>query len=43
MGVDRTTFIIGPDGRVAKVFEKVKPEGHAFEILDALKELKQRG
>jgi thioredoxin-dependent peroxiredoxin len=40
MGVDRATFIIGPDGRFAKVFEKVTPAGHALEILQALKELK---
>ena len=40
MGVGRTTFIIGPDGKLAKVFENVKPAGHALEILNALKELK---
>jgi peroxiredoxin Q/BCP len=40
MGVGRTTFIIGPDGKLAKVFENVKPAGHALEILAALKELK---
>jgi peroxiredoxin Q/BCP len=33
MGVYRTTFVIGKDGRVAKVFEKVKPEGHNSEVL----------
>jgi peroxiredoxin Q/BCP len=42
MGVDRTTFIIGPDGRIAHVFEKVKPAGHAIEILEKLKELKKQ-
>jgi len=36
MGVARTTFIIGPDGKIAKIFEKVKPEGHADEILSKL-------
>jgi peroxiredoxin Q/BCP len=41
MGVDRTTFIIGPDGKIARVFEKVKPAGHALEILQALTELKR--
>ena len=41
MGVDRTTFIIDPEGRIARVMENVKPAGHALEILDALKELKQ--
>jgi thioredoxin-dependent peroxiredoxin len=37
MGVARTTFIIGPDGKVAHVFEKVKPEGHADQVLEYLK------
>jgi peroxiredoxin Q/BCP len=41
MGVDRTTFIIAPDAKIAKVFEKVKPAGHALEILQALSELKK--
>jgi peroxiredoxin Q/BCP len=41
MGVGRTTFIVDPDGKIAKVFEDVKPAGHALEILDALKELKK--
>jgi len=41
MGVDRTTFIIAPDGTIARVFEKVKPAGHALEILQALSELKK--
>jgi len=36
MGVARTTFIIGKDGKIAKVFSKVKPEGHAEEVLAAL-------
>jgi len=35
-GVIRSTFIIGPDGRVKKVFPKVKPEGHAAEVLAAV-------
>jgi len=39
MGVARTTFIIDKNGRIAKVFEKVKPEGHEQEILAALKNL----
>jgi thioredoxin-dependent peroxiredoxin len=37
MGVARTTFIIGPDGRVAHIFRKVKPEGHADQVLSYLK------
>jgi len=36
MGVLRTTYIIDPDGRVAQVFEKVKPENHAEEVAEAL-------
>ena len=36
MGVARTTFIIGKDGKIEKIYEKVKPEGHAVEVLDFL-------
>ena len=36
MGVARTTFIIGKDGKIEKVYEKVKPEGHPDEILEYL-------
>jgi len=36
MGVLRTTFIIDPDGRIARVFEKVQAEGHAVEVADAV-------
>jgi peroxiredoxin Q/BCP len=39
MGVARTTFLIGKDGKIAKIFEKVKPAGHADEVLAALQEL----
>ena len=38
MGVARTTFIIGPDGKIKHVFRKVKAEGHAEEVLAYLKE-----
>jgi thioredoxin-dependent peroxiredoxin len=38
MGVARTTFIIGPDGKIRHIFRKVKPEGHADEVLEYLKE-----
>jgi len=37
MGVARTTFIIGKDGKLEKIYEKVKPEGHAEEVLEFLK------
>jgi peroxiredoxin Q/BCP len=36
-GVYRTTFLIGPEGKIIKVFENVKPDGHSAEILEALK------
>jgi peroxiredoxin Q/BCP len=39
-GNARTTFLIAPDGTVARVFEKVKPEGHAAEVASAIAELK---
>jgi peroxiredoxin Q/BCP len=35
-GVLRTTFVIGKDGKIAHVFEKVKPEGHDQEVLEWL-------
>ncbi len=40
MGIARTTFIIGPDGKIKHIFEKVKPEGHAEEVLAYLKDTK---
>jgi peroxiredoxin Q/BCP len=39
MGVARTTFLIGPDGRVARIWPKVKVEGHAAEVLAAARAL----
>jgi len=36
-GAARTTFVVGADGKVAHVFEKVKPEGHDQEVLAYLK------
>lgn len=39
MGVLRSTFLIAPDGKVARVWPKVKPEGHGAEVLAAIKEL----
>jgi len=38
MGVLRTTFVIGGDGRIARIFRSVKPEGHAEEVARALSE-----
>jgi peroxiredoxin Q/BCP len=37
-GVLRTTFLIDAQGKVVKVFPNVKPEGHATEVLEALKQ-----
>jgi peroxiredoxin Q/BCP len=37
MGVERTTFIVDEEGNVATMYEKVKPKGHAAEVLTALK------
>ena len=41
MGIARTTFVIGPDGKIMHVFEKVKPEGHAEEVRAFLKDGKK--
>ena len=38
-GILRTTFLIDGKGRIARVFEKVKPAGHAAEVLTALAEI----
>jgi len=38
MGILRTTFIIDGAGRISRIFEKVKPRGHAAEVLEALSE-----
>jgi thioredoxin-dependent peroxiredoxin len=39
-GIERSTFLIGPDQTLLKAFSKVKPEGHAEEVLAAIKGLK---
>jgi thioredoxin-dependent peroxiredoxin len=36
MGVERSTFLIDEDGRIAKVMRRVKPDTHAAKVLDAL-------
>jgi len=36
MGIERTTFIIGPDGRIEKIYAKVKAQGHAAKVLENL-------
>lgn len=35
-GIARTTFIISPEGKIAHVFNNVKPEGHAEQVLAQL-------
>jgi thioredoxin-dependent peroxiredoxin len=42
MGIARTSFLIGPDQKIMKIFENVKPDGHAEEVLAAVKELARR-
>lgn len=36
MGTERSTFVIGPDGRLSAIFRRVKPEEHAGQVLDAV-------
>ncbi|MBI4231932.1 thioredoxin-dependent thiol peroxidase [Candidatus Peregrinibacteria bacterium] len=37
MGIQRDSFLIGPDGKVLKHYSKVKPEEHADEVIDTMK------
>lgn len=39
MGVDRSTFLIGKDGKIARIWRKVKIPGHVDEVLEAVKAL----
>ena len=36
MGIERSTFVIDPEGKVAKVMRRVKPETHAQDVLEAI-------
>jgi thioredoxin-dependent peroxiredoxin len=36
MGIERSTFVVGPDGKITKIFRKVKAAGHANEVLAAI-------
>ena len=38
-GIERTTFLIGPDQKLVHIFPKVTPEGHAEEVLAMVKEM----
>ena len=42
MGTFRTSFLINPEGKVAKIYENVKPEAHVEEVLSDLKEFQKR-
>ena len=35
-GIERTSFLIGPDSKILRIFPKVSPAGHAEEVLAAL-------
>ena len=37
LGIDRATFVIGPDGTLEKVYPAVDPNGHALEVLEFIK------
>ena len=39
MGIDRATFLVGPDGKVARAWRKVSVPGHVEEVLEAAKGL----
>ncbi|WP_439597243.1 thioredoxin-dependent thiol peroxidase [Falsiroseomonas sp.] len=39
MGMERSSFLVGADGRIARIWRKVKPEAHAAQVLEAAKEL----
>jgi peroxiredoxin Q/BCP len=41
IGIVRTTFLIGPDGQLAHIFNNVKPDGHAEEVLALVKQAKK--
>jgi thioredoxin-dependent peroxiredoxin len=36
MGIERTTFVIGADGKIEKIYRKVKAPGHAAKVLESL-------
>ena len=36
MGIERSTFVIDEQGKIRKIFSKVKPAGHAEEVLEVL-------
>ena len=42
MGIRRMSFLIGPDGTILKIYEKVKPLDHAYEVLDDIRNLRAK-
>jgi peroxiredoxin Q/BCP len=36
MGIERSTFVVGPDGKITKIFRKVKVAGHVAEVLGSI-------
>ena len=41
LGIVRSTFLIDPQGRIAKIWDKAPSKGHAPEVLEAVKQLSQ--
>jgi peroxiredoxin Q/BCP len=39
MGMERSSFLVGADGRIARIWRKVKPETHAAQVMEAAKAL----
>jgi len=39
MGIQRSTYLIGPDGKIARIWKKVNVDGHDAAVLDAIKKL----
>ena len=39
LGIVRSTFLIGPDGSIARIWDKAPSKGHAAQVLDAVKQL----
>jgi peroxiredoxin Q/BCP len=37
MGIDRTTFVIGPEGRISAILNGIKPDEHAEAVMAALR------
>lgn len=42
MGIDRTSYLIDPEGKIAKVYQKVKPAKHVKEVIADLKEFSNK-